>query len=37
MQKYERTFKVGLGDSAVLIRRDLRPNSVHAIVTDPPY
>ena len=29
--------EVGLGDSAELISQHLDKNSIHAIVTDPPY
>ena len=28
--------RVGLGDSAELVAQ-LEPNSIHAVVTDPPY
>ena len=30
-------YRLGLGDSVELISENLDPNSVHAIVTDPPY
>ena len=31
------TYEVGLGDSAELISQNIKENSVHAVVTDPPY
>jgi len=30
-------FRVALGDSAMLIPQKLEENSVHAVITDPPY
>jgi len=39
MAKYikRKTYEVGLGNSAELIPQNIEKNSVHAIVTDPPY
>ncbi len=33
----KRTFRAGLGDSAELIPQELEENSIHAVITDPPY
>ncbi len=33
----ERKYEVGLGDSAKLIPQNIEKNSIHAVVTDPPY
>ncbi len=33
----KRRYRVGCGDSLELIRKNLSENSVHAVITDPPY
>jgi tRNA G10 N-methylase Trm11 len=39
MQEYIKrsTYEVGFGDSVELIPQNLEENSIHAVVTDPPY
>jgi len=33
----KKTYEIGLGDSAELILQHLEENSIHAVITDPPY
>ena len=39
MAKYikRKGYEVGLGDSLELIPQNLEENSIHAVITDPPY
>lgn len=37
MKRKKGKCRVGFGDSAEMIPQNLEKNSVHAVVTDPPY